>query len=227
MRQIFVAITILIVLSACSQAPQPISYPLEYQNKMLAARHWDILATDVSERINLCLDGNIKEEQIVNKIVYVAPTKGVFLQAFQNMLINHLIQKRIQVVQSPTQDAITIETKAQLIRHSAEDFVHPSPGAGTLIAGIVRVIRDSDLRADWLIPSGIGADILFGSLSSRPQHEIVITTKILRNNSILLNSTDIYYIADRDAGNYKTLDRKINTGSSNENGGTRLYKVKG
>ncbi|MBU0986741.1 MAG: hypothetical protein KKH68_05755, partial [Proteobacteria bacterium] len=103
------------LISGCSQVPKPATYPLSYQQKMQAAKHWDILAKDVAGQVARFLQN--KDKYILNQEgLYVQPQPGVFGNAFSEMLIAHLLKNGIKV-NTTKEDYPVLEFKAQLIKH--------------------------------------------------------------------------------------------------------------
>ena len=51
MRSILILLILFLVVG-CTRIPQPASYAYSEQQKMQAAHHWDVLASDVANQIN-------------------------------------------------------------------------------------------------------------------------------------------------------------------------------
>ena len=188
-----------VFLISCSQVPIPSTYPFSSQQKMQAAKHWDILAVDVAEQVSQSLKAKDKDF-IIDKGIYVQTQPGVFGNAFSEMLITHLLQNGIKVSRN-NENLPILEYKAQVIKHN-EKFYQTYPGLFTAIAATVRVWHD--FTKDYIIPAGILLDFGAGTIATLPQSEVMITASLIKDDQYLFKQTNLYYINDKDWRHYPT-----------------------
>jgi hypothetical protein len=172
---------------------------------MQAAKHWDILAKDVANEVAVFLNGH-DAAIAADKGVCVVQKPGVFGQAFSKLLVPHLLAAGLKV-KDKTDGCLSLQFETQLIRHDA-NRKNTMWGLGTLLATGIYAIRDvhdylyANWYLDWLIPAGVAADVISGSVAQLSKHEILITTSIINENQYLMSKTDLYYINDRDWWHY-------------------------
>jgi hypothetical protein len=104
---------ILIVLSlgligCANQVPAPSTYEASYQPKMLAAHHWNLLATSVAQRLQAALAGLNGEEKLVMH-VRRSPSSTVFNDAFHELLETQLMQHGFGVTRNPANASLAVE----------------------------------------------------------------------------------------------------------------------
>jgi len=163
---------------------------------MQAARHWDLLARDVAERV-VAEQGNLGTGG-----VFVQPAKGVFGEAFTGLVKTELMRYGVALAPTPA-NAATLSADVQLINYRAK-WPHRAnrmhPGFWTAVATIVRLA--DNMTANMIIPAGVAADMLDGSTTTLTKHEVVITTSLDKDGACLMRSSDIYYVNDADRGQY-------------------------
>ena len=230
MRRVIVILIIMMsmfVFYGCkSKVPKPTSYDFSTQQKMQAAHHWDILAQDVASQIT----NKLNERYIENNIaLYVKDnSKVTFTDAFYDLLISHLINQGVKVTSSE-KASITAHYDVQLIHHTANNRQRPWPGTYTAtaatIAGGIEVARNISLEAAQSVGaysvgilSGAAIDASYGYNVSLPNNEVLISTTLKHNDTLVLKKADIYYIDDKDFWHYvqKESAHKDNNIKSNE-----------
>lgn len=196
MRASLVAVGIGLFLVGCAQVPKPAAYPLSYQQKMQAARHWDLLARDVANQV-------VAEQGTLGSVgVYVQPGVGVFGEAFATLLKTELVHNGVTLAATPT-DAAILAADVQLIRYRAkapDRYNRRNPGFWTAVGTVVRLA--DNMTRNMIIPAGVAADMLDGSFTTLTRHEVVITTSLEMSGRCLMRQSDIYYVNDADRGQY-------------------------
>lgn len=194
MRTLLMPLPLVLVLVGCSQVPKPMAYQLSYQQKMQAARHWEILAQDVASHV---AGGG------AGASVFVEPRSGVFGDAFTQMLVTELVSQGVTVAAQPGA-AATLSFDVQMVRHKAgwphrRNRAHP--GMWTVLATGIRVAEN--VTEDMIIPLGIALDLWDGTWTTLPEHEVLITTSLQRDGQFLMRRSDLYYVNDADSGQYR------------------------
>lgn len=202
-----ISLLLLALVYGCgARVPYPAAHPFEVQRKMQAARHWAILAEDVSLQIKTGLDS--VPELADSSIFVVAKTASPFEEIFHEMLVSGLVSRGIHVADS--QDgALKLDYTARLLEHSDRAY-QKVPYKFTLIGTGIRVARD---LTSWFVQDvlSIGAGLTMDvaqSYNANPpsSNEVIITTALSKNDSFLIHQTDIYYINDPDASHYETYE---------------------
>lgn len=211
MRLFLVFTLCLSLLTSCSsRLPEPITYPYSQQQKMQASEHWEVLAKDLSNRINneLILSDNIETS------VYVKPTCGdetnpcqenetsTFDEAFRDLLITSLYNFGIPTESRPSEDSIKVLYKVQVVRHNANRYRSLQPGLLTALSAAILVLRNAPSEL-ILLATGVAADIANTSYATNGHYEVIITTSMIENQKYLFRASDIYYINDKDFYQYQ------------------------
>jgi len=211
MRLLPTIICTLLLLNGCAGGiPEPVNYPHSKQQKMQASHHWEVLAKDLANRINneLIITDNIETA------VFVKPTCGdesrpcgshqtsSFNEAFRDLLITNLVNYGIPTHNQSTQDAIEIQYKVQIVRHSANRIRTFKPGVLTAISAAIVVLRDAPTEL-LILASGVAADFINYNLTKSGNYEIIITTSMVNDDTYLFRASDIYYINDKDFFHYQ------------------------
>ena len=211
MRPFLTLLLCLAVLTSCSsRLPEPITYQYSQQQKMQASEHWEILAKDLSNRINneLILSDNIETA------VYVKPTCGdettpceenetsTFNEAFRDLLITGLYDYGIPTEAKPSEDSIEVLYKVQVIRHNTNRSRSFQPGLLTSLSAAVLVLRNAPTEL-ILLATGVAADVANTSYTSNGHYEVIITTSMIEEEKYLFRASDIYYINDKDFYHYQ------------------------
>ena len=192
-------------LGACmSQVPVASTYPVNYQKKMQAAHHWDVLTADVAQRLydNLVASGLSRGRPIALSIQRPKYTSE-FGIAFHNLLLTHLLERGFIMSESPT-GGMPVSYDIQVVTHKDRGFIRPTPGMFTTLAGSVLVIRDvadhSSAAATMLGAAAV--DVLSGFITDTPNSEIIVTTSVMCEDRYVSRVRDIYYVSDNNVEQY-------------------------
>lgn len=192
-------------LGACvSQIPVATTYPVSFQKKMQAAEHWDILASDVANRLHDNLIGSGQQQgRPVSLYVQQPRYNSTFGEAFHNLLITHLLERGFLVSENPA-NGLPLNYDIQVVTHKDRGFIRPMPGLFTALAGSVYVLRsvadDSSTAAVML--GAVGLDVVTGYITDNPNSEIIVTTSVMSGDRYVARLRDIYYISDNNVGQY-------------------------
>ncbi|MBU0944905.1 MAG: hypothetical protein KJ804_19425 [Proteobacteria bacterium] len=200
---------LLILLSGCTRIPQPASYAYSEQQKMQAAQHWDILASDVANQIN----NQLIRSDYIDKAVFVKTTCGSdaipceqgatsqFNEGFRDLLITRLVHFGVPTSIEKKLSDIEVNYKVQVIYHSTSSSSVP-PGVLTAITAAVSVLRHvpSDIQS---IALAAGLDLANSAAPRIGHYEVIITTSMVANEKYLFRTSDIYYINDPDFWHYQ------------------------
>jgi hypothetical protein len=182
---------LLVLVAGCAQVPRPYTYPYRSQQKMQAADHWHLLASQVVGEVATNLKGGLVSSiesiyvQCGSYVRCVSDDRAHFKitpfdQAFHSFLITELTKQGIPVSFNPD-NRLKLDWVVQPVVHNAYRIKpHPS------LAEAIDV---------W---SGIEA----GSL---PHSEIIITTTLTDRGAIWLRNANIFYINDQDWQHYWSI----------------------
>lgn len=198
MRTLMCTLALVPILVGCSQVPKPATWMMNYQRKMQAAHHWQVLARDVACQV-------AQQYAVADTSgIHVEPTAGVFGEAFANLLTTELVKFGVPVASQPA-GAATLTYEVQLVKHRA-GFPHrydrTQPGFWTAIGTGVRVARNISEK-HWWIPGGVMLDLVAGTHTTLPASEVLITTSLSKDGSYVMRRSDLYYVNDADCGQYK------------------------
>jgi len=203
---------LLLFLAGCARIPEPVGYEYTTQPKMQAAYHWVVLASDLANRINNQLVLN----DYPQTPVYVRPTCGdedspctaqetsTFSEAFRDLLITELVRFGVPVRKSPDEESITVHYKVQLVYHHARRLRTVQPGVMTAIATGIMVLRNAPWELQTIGAVGL-LDFMNTSAVNSSSHEVIITTSMIAQEKYLFRASDLYYINDADATQYRDI----------------------
>jgi hypothetical protein len=215
MRCLFFAILTLSLLCGCSRIPEPAGFEYSSQSKMQAAHHWDVLAMDVANQINLEL---IKDD-LLNTAVYVKKTCGEddapckqnetsqFDEGFHDLLVTQLVRYGIPTSTQPGNEAITINYKVQVVYHNTDRIRTLAPGTLTALTAAVQVLKNAPSEIITVATAG-AIDIANAGFVSNGHYEIIITTSMVSMQKYLFRTSSIYYINDADFWHYQASNGK-------------------
>ena len=213
-----IAILFLLVVSGCSRIPEPVGYEYTTQQKMQAAHHWDVLANDLSNKIN----NELIRSDFLNTAVFVKETCGDdkepcennrtpdFNEGFRDLLITQLVNYGIPTSAIPDRDAITVNYKVQVLHHKANRIRTIRPGYLTFLTAAIAVIRHApeELIA---VATAAGVDSVNAGYTMSSDFEVIITTSMVFQNKYLFRSSDIYYINSADYHHYQHEQKQTST----------------
>ncbi len=200
---------LVLLLSSCSRIPQPASYAYSEQQKMQAAHHWDVLASDVADQIN----NRLVITDYVDKSVYVKTTCGddnipceqgqttQFNEAFRDLLITRLVNFGVPTSLEKKISDIEVNYKVQVVYHASNRYT-VAPGALTALTAAVSVFRQAPTTIQ-LLALAVGLDIANSAGPVNGHYEVIITTSMVAEEKYLFRTSDIYYINDPDFWHYQ------------------------
>jgi hypothetical protein len=208
-------ICIILLSWGCNTIPTPISHEYQEQKILQAAKHWDILAADVANKIN----NELIRNDFLNASVYVKTTCGTdaipcepaetsqFNEGFRDLLLTQLVNYGIPTSTSIDRDVIVIDYKVQVILHSDGRVPQPPTGTVTGLTAAISVLRDAPTQLLAIAVAG-AYDYYTGVRAMNSNYEIVITTSMVSKKKYIFRSSDIYYINDADFWHYQNpMDR--------------------
>jgi hypothetical protein len=197
-------------LWACtSQVPVPQSYPLTYQQKMITAHHWDVLADTVAQRLHDAMASTHPTGETLVLNVQGPRCCTVFNQAFHDLLMTHLLQKGFGITTNPN-EGLPIKYQVQLITHefgptstSAESMTSqgsyaaavpsPSPGDG--------FNNRSSFYYQDMTSNNVGPSLLVLNTPNTIS-EVIVTTSLMNGERFVTRMSDIYYVSDDNRDEY-------------------------
>ncbi|AGF78883.1 hypothetical protein UWK_02343 [Desulfocapsa sulfexigens DSM 10523] len=196
-------------LCSCSRIPQPASYAYSEQQKMQAAHHWDVLASDVANQIN----NRLIITDFVDKAVYVKTTCGddaspceqgqttQFNEGFRDLLITRLVNFGVPTSLEKKVSDIEVNYKVQVVYHASNRYTLP-PGTLSVITAAISVLRHAPSTIQMLALAA-GIDIANSAGPVNGHYEVIITTSMVADEQYLFRTSDIYYINDPDFWHYQ------------------------
>lgn len=209
-----------------TQTPYPVTYEYSTQQKMQAAYHWDILASDVAKQVRM----RLAQGNMLDRSVYVEPPCGApfskcethrespFGQAFHDLLLTELYNQGIRAIPEIEDGALMVSHKVQVVCHKENRRTRVGPPGmlttmATILTGAVAVARgvydhgntEAELGAGAAGAIGAAAlvDVTSGMfVKGLPHMEVIITTSIKNYNTFMMRRSDIYYINDVDYWHY-------------------------
>jgi len=200
---------VLLFIIGCSRTPQPAPYAYTEQQKMQAAHHWDVLASDVANQIN----NQLIRSDYIDKAVFVKPTCGTngepcergqttqFNEAFRDLLLTRLVNFGVPTSNEKQVADIQIDYKVQVVYHAANRFTVP-PGSLTALTALVLVLRQAPTELQALALAA-GIDVMNSAGPRGGHYEVIISTSMVADEKYLFRTSDIYYINDKDFWHYQ------------------------
>ena len=202
----FVVFMAAATLSSCgSQLPIATTFPSSTQRKMQAAQHWDVLASEVADRVEVAF---VDRPDLAGRPIFV-PQKGAspFAAAFHELLISQLVFRGMQVSVAQ-EDSLVLDYSVLGVKHNWR-FQRPKPGLLTALPGGAWAVYE-------LSKLGYGASLYFaaatvagalldygiGHWATESDNEVIITASLSYNNRYVLHMSNIYYINDPDKWHY-------------------------
>ncbi len=201
-----------------SRIPEPTGYTYSTQHKMQAAYHWNVLAHDLSNRIN----NELIRGDFLNKSIFVKETCGndntpcnpqettQFNEGFRDLLITELVGYGIPTATVSSPESIVVNYKVQVIPYRKNRIRTIRPGVITALTSAIMVLRNapSELLG---ITAGLGLDLLNSTYAAKTDFEVIITTSMVFQDKYFFRSSDIYYINAEDFHHYQEHYDKAKT----------------
>ena len=200
---------LLLFAIGCSRIPQPASYAYTEQQKMQAAHHWDVLASDVANQIN----NQLIRSDYIDKAVYIKGTCGSdaepcergqttqFNEGFRDLLLTRLVNFGVPTSAEKHVADIQIDYKVQVVYHAADRLTVP-PGSLTVLTALVMVFRQAPTELQALALAA-GIDTVNSAGPRNGHYEVIISTSMVADEKYLFRTSDIYYINDKDFWHYQ------------------------
>jgi hypothetical protein len=188
-----------------SQVPVATTYPVNFQKKMQAAHHWDVLTADVAKRLHDNLIGSGEPQGRPIALNVQQPRyNSQFSMAFHNLLITHLLEQGFVMSENPS-TGLPVSYDVQVVTHKDRGFIRPTPGLFTALTGTVLVIRDVADSHSAIAATMLGAvvlDVASGFVTDTPNSEIIVTTSVMNGDRYVSRLRDIYYVSDNNVDQY-------------------------
>lgn len=173
-------------LGACT-TPMPIEtgYPLTYQQEMLSAHHWDVMAIDVANWLQNALIGPSPE-----------PGKDQQVRAQESRPIVTLY------VQKPRYDSDAGEGFYNLLTtHLVERgfIITMNPSMGLPVTYDMQVVTDR-LKLSTGFPTGwnnTDQQVVAGWLPETTKYEVIVNVSVMNADRYLVRYSNVYYIGDK------------------------------
>lgn len=194
-------------LSGCatpySEAPLATNFATTKQQKLQAAAHWNVIASDVAKQIAAGLKNNMPP-LFVNQSV----AKTAFDRAFSNQLISALVGDGFSVQKAPT-GALSVEVDTQVVLFSPDRPQYKYVGVPTALMTGVWALHTAEATSGAVLYAGVAAADAYSWFRSEfatgetPQSEIIVTISVSDADRYLVRSTNVYYVADTDRRMYE------------------------
>lgn len=208
-----------------ADAPAPTRFANEEQQKLQAARHWQLIADHFAGQLVSSLDGKLN-----GRAVHIPQPGGeqAFVEGFRELLTTSLVAQGVPVTLDPN-GALVADVRYNIYGFQAERAagtrfygeatlltaglwaiggVLSAPGASAkgVNVGSKLLVAVAGLEGfDWLHSEGLGgARYASGPV---PQSEILLTVSVADGKRIVSRHSSIYYTADEDAALYWSRQR--------------------
>jgi hypothetical protein len=218
LRYILPILAVSVGVAGCATTPVPVAsnFPASSQQIARTAQHWNIVANSVVEQTLLAINSN---PLLQKRSIYLQRPNGAnaFNISFHDFLINHMVGSGASVnVCKPTQSTgtgfemdgkpVDVTYEARVIQHNGIGGYRPGEwlAIGTGVAALYNASSSWSHSEIWGTGIGLGvlAELEKSAWPSSTNTELVVTTTIAENNRYIFRRSDIYYIADADAGLY-------------------------
>lgn len=197
-----VMLALAVSLSACvlyrSQLPVATTYEAEPQYKMQSAGHWQVLASDVADRIFKAIED--RDDLLMKPLYMEPPNSRPFSLGFYKLLTSELVSRGIQVSLERENDVVDVEYDVLAVLHN-DRMQRPPIGTFTAISTGVSAARALNSMAEWIpaaIGAGVLADLASGAVTSTSNREVLISVSMSYNNRYVVHTSSVYYINDPD-----------------------------
>lgn len=203
-----------------ADVPAPTRFANEDQQKLQAARHWQLIADHFAEQMATSVQGKLN-----GRALYIPQPGGeqAFVEGFRELLITALVNRGVPVAVSE-QGALVADVRynAYRFRQDRAASTYYYGEATMLTAGLWAV--GGVMAADIVTAKGISAGVKaltaaaaldgFGWLSNEglnggrvasggvPRSEIILTVSVADAGRIVSRQSTVYYTADEDADLY-------------------------
>jgi hypothetical protein len=193
---------LLVLLAGCAWVPKPSPYPYSSQEKMQAAEHWQVFASEVAAEVAasgtrgpVYIQGRTDATKNSSAPTAESNDRTPFDQAFHGFLITELRKRDIPVSPHPEETPLHIDWNVQRVVHQADRSKPPplSP-LGWLTGGIPVLVASPFVDVSPVFGTG-----------ALPRCEVIITTQLtnIETRAVPVRNSDVYYINDRDWQHYE------------------------
>jgi hypothetical protein len=201
-----------------ADVPAPTRFPNEEQQKLQAARHWQLIADHFAGQL-----ANNLGASLGGRALYVPQPEGeqAFVQGFRELLITSLVNKGVPVA-AEASGALAADVRYNIYRFSrdrqAETYYYGEATAlaaglwafGGAVKGIVNSSNATGVAAGAVLLTTAATLEGFGWLSEEgfgngryasgpvPRSEILLTISVADGGRIVSRYSSIYYTADED-----------------------------
>lgn len=212
------------LLGACTHLDVPLAhqYPASSLPKARSAHHWDVLATDVAQRIANRLSevapspgdtaATAPAATLIGHSLSLSPAPAApFHRAFHALLTHRLVNLGVTLVKAEPQGQIDVDV--QVIEHASR-AANGSPVPSTQLAASVAVVRDWAVHTQTAA-TGVFSLLALGAMSDAARHalsgsaaggptrtEVLVTTRVTLHGRLAATTADIYYIESEDSPLY-------------------------
>jgi len=196
------ALALTVLLSGCvlyrSQIPVATTYEAEPQYKMQSAGHWQVLASDVADRILKAIED--RDDLLMKPLYLEPPNSRPFSLGFYKLLTSELVSRGMQVSLERESDVVDVDYDVLAVLHN-DRMQRPPIGTFTTIGAGVSAARALNSMAEWIpaaIGAGVLADLAGGAITSSSNREVLISVSMSYNNRYVVHTSSVYYINDPD-----------------------------
>jgi len=196
-----------------TEAPLATNFETSKQIKLQAAHHWQVIANDMADTLASALakgtDCAGPAQNCASMAIGPTIPLSAFGKAFQSQFVSRLVNKGVNVSADSEAD-IVVSIDAQTVKFSPGRSQYLGAAKFTLIStglwGLHEIERHESLGAAAFTAAVI-ADVVQWNMSEfakgpTPQIELILTTSATKNGKYLARTTNVYYIADKDASLY-------------------------
>lgn len=221
---VMTAVSVCAALAGCTpryaDTPTPTRFATEEQQKLQAARHWQLIADHFAEQLAVNMANRLD-----GRAIHVPQPGGEqpFVEGFRELLTTALFAKGVPVATSPN-GALVADVRYNAYRFQPERAANTRfyGEATALAAGLWAIggVMTADIASasgvnagaklllaaaglegfDWLKNEGLGAGRY--ARGKVPQSEILLTVSVSDSGRLLSRYSSVYYSADEDISLY-------------------------
>ena len=202
------AVFVAILFAGCSKPFVPYFSSKSAPAKAPMVNHWDIFATDVAVQTKMALEtAGIYDDLSI----YVETSEETdFGNTFRDLLRVRLEELGLPVIHDKKEAVFVMENSVQVLCHLTREIVDPPADRSAAFVNLsedVAVERGGDKTADAKEVETTDDIQAVRSAGVFAPTEVAITTSLVNETDLLLQTSDIYYINDPEFWRYMADSR--------------------
>lgn len=208
------AVATLILGGGCttpySEAPVAVNFKTTEQDKLQAAQHWNVVATDIAAAV--------AKNTGKYRAVSLAPApNSSFGRAFHELLLTRLVAAGVPLVKTGAAADAVLAIDTQLLEFRADRPVRTDVGLLTALTAGVWAVQAWGPEGAWATSQVLGGATALAATADAlswwrskyphggtPQSELIVNASLTEGERYVARASSVYYLADVDAALYAT-----------------------